>query len=119
MRVTRSSRATQRQSQRTRKRIAAHVKDDYYDCPRCRKLFTRYHGSHKRHIISCEAKYTALAQEEAKSRAERVETPTPDPYTPVLTDVEIDAEDAEDTGAGVCVFTMTMAGSHTHFSFTG
>jgi len=90
MRFTRS---TQRQSQRTRQQIVAHNKRDYYDCPRCRKLFPRYHGSHKRHIRSCIAKHEARVQEEARFQAERIETPTPDPYSPVLTDAEIDTED--------------------------
>jgi len=37
-------------------------------------------------------------QEEARLQAEQVETPTPDPYTPVLTDAEMDLEDV---GTGV------------------
>ena len=52
-----------------------------------------YHGSHKRHIKSCEAKYTASAREEARLQVEWIETPTPDPYTPVPTDDEMGAED--------------------------
>ena len=47
-----------------------------------------YHGSHKCHIKSCEAKYTASAREEARLQVEWIETPTPDPYTPVPTDDE-------------------------------
>ena len=93
MRSTRSTRSTQRQSQRTRQRIAAHAERDYYNCPRCQRLFLQYHGSHKRHIRSCTAKYEARVQKEARSQAERIETPTPDPYTPVLTDTEVDVED--------------------------
>ena len=54
----------------------------------------RYHGSHRRHIKSCQAKHAALAQEEARLQAEQVETPTPDPYTPVHSDTEMDVEDA-------------------------
>ena len=90
MRATRSGLSSQRRSQRTRKQALNRVEDDFYDCPRCRKLFARYHGSHKRHIKSCEAKYAALEQEEGRLWAERIETPTPDPYTPVCTDAEID-----------------------------
>ena len=95
----RLTRATQRRSQRTRKQAATLIKDDFYECPRCQKLLTRYHESHKRHIASCEAKYTALAQEEARLHAERVETPTPEPYSPVLTDTEMDDEGEAEPGA--------------------
>ena len=98
-RSTRSTRLTQRLSQRTRKQAATLVKDDFYECPRCWKLLTRYHGSHRRHIPSCEAKYAALAQEKARLLAEQVETPTPEPYTPVLTDMEMDTRDEAEPGA--------------------
>jgi len=98
MRSMRSTRSTQRQSQRTRQRIATYTERDYYDCPRCRKLFLRYHGSHKRHIRTCTAKHKAQAEKEARSQAERIETPTPDPYTPVPTDTEMEVEDI---GTGV------------------
>lgn len=97
--AARSTHLTQRQSQRTRKRAIACVEDDFYDCPRCRKLFTRYHGSHKRHIKSCKVKYEALAQEEARLRAGWIKTPTPGPYTPVPADVGMEAEDMVEPGA--------------------
>jgi len=93
MQLTRSTRSSRRQSQRVRQQLATHAEQDYYDCPRCGKLFPRYHGSHKRHIRSCIAKCEAQAQREAKSQAERIETPTPEPYTPIFTDTEMDAED--------------------------
>ena len=32
-------------------------------------------------------------QEKARIEAERIETPTPDPYTPVLSDEEMEVED--------------------------
>lgn len=98
-RSTRSTRSTQRLSQRTRKQAATLVKDDFYECPRCRKLLTCYHGSHRRHIPSCEAKYAALAWEKARLLVERVETPTPEPYTPVLTGTEMDTEGEAEPGA--------------------
>ena len=91
-RSTRSTWSTQRQSQWTRQQISTHAERDYYNCPRCKKLFLRYHGSHKRHIRTCIAKYKALEQKE-RSQAEWIETPTPDPYTPIPTDAEMDAED--------------------------
>ena len=95
MRSTHSTRSTQRQSQRTRRKIATHAEKDYYDCPRCRKLFPRYHGSHKRHVRSCITKHRIRAWEVARSQAERIETPTPDPYTPVLSDAEMDSGDID------------------------
>ena len=87
--------STQRQSQQTRQHIVTHNKQDYYDCPHCQKLFPQYHGSHKCHIKLCIAKFQARAQEEARSRAEWIETPTPEPYTPIPTDAETDNEDLE------------------------
>ena len=39
-------------------------------------------------------KYEARAQQEERSWANRITTPTPEPYTPILTDVEEDIEDA-------------------------
>ena len=90
---TRSTRSTQRQSQRTRQQVARHTEKDYYDCPRCRKLFPRYHGSHRRHIRSCIAKHKIRAWEAARSQAGWIETPTPDPYTPILSDAEMDTGD--------------------------
>jgi uncharacterized C2H2 Zn-finger protein len=99
MHTRRSTRSTQRQSQRTRKQIVTRVEDNFYGCPRCGRLFTLYHGSHKRHINSCKAKYAAQAQEAARLQAERIETPTPDPYTPISTDIEMDSEDMAERGA--------------------
>jgi uncharacterized C2H2 Zn-finger protein len=104
----RSTRSTKRQSQRTRRRLATQVERDFYDCPRCGKLFERRRGAHKRHIKSCIAKHEAHAQEKVRSRVERVETPTPDPYTPVLTDTEMDVEDVG-TGAQTSMTTITSA----------
>ena len=88
-----STRSAQRRSQRTRQQTATRIDEDYYHCPHCQKLFSRYHGSHKRHITSCVAKYEARVQEKARIEAERIETPTPDPYTPVLSDEEMEVED--------------------------
>ena len=116
MRAPHSTHLTQRQSQRVRRQIAICVNNDFYDCPRCRKLFTRYHGAHKHHIKSCEAKYAAQVEEEARSLAERIRTPTPDPYTPIPTDIEVDSEDTSQ--ASVSVFTVTMTGIHACFSVT-
>jgi len=98
MHSTRSTHSTQQWSQHTRQQIAKHAEKDYYDCPCCQRLFPQYHGSHKRHIRSCIAKYRIWALEEARSQAERIETPTPDPYTPILSDAEVDMEDI---GTGV------------------
>jgi len=81
--------STQWQSQRTRQQIAIHAQRDYEECPWCHKLFSTYRGSSIRHIKPCKAKYNTRAHEEARSRAEQIRTPTPDPYTPVLSEVEI------------------------------
>jgi len=97
-RPTRSTRSAKRQLQRARQQLATQINKDFYHCPLCGKLFGRHRGAHKRHIRSCIAKHEAHVQEEARLRAERVETPTPDPYTPVLTDAEMDLEDV---GTGV------------------
>jgi hypothetical protein len=48
------------------------------------------------------------AQEKVRSWVERVETPTPDLYTPVLTDTEMDVEDVG-TGAQTSMTTITSA----------
>jgi hypothetical protein len=45
---------------------------------------------------------------QSRSRVEWVETPTPDPYTPVLTDTEMDVEDVG-TGAQTSMTTITSA----------
>lgn len=90
---THSTRSTQRRSQRTRQRITAHAHRDYEECPWCHKLFSIYRGSQTRHIKPCKVKYEARVREEARSRAERIETPTPDPYTPILSDVEMETDD--------------------------
>jgi uncharacterized C2H2 Zn-finger protein len=75
------------------------IEKDFYDCPLCGKLFERRRGAHKRHMRSCIAKHEARVREEARSLAERIETPTPDPYTPILAQgAEMDVEDA---GTGV------------------
>ena len=116
MHAPHSTCSTQRQSQRVHRQIAIHVNNDFYDCPQCQKLFTRYHGAHKRHIKSCEAKYAAQVEEEARSLAEQIRTPTPDPYTPIPTDIEVDSEDTSQ--ASVSVFTVTMTGIHAYFSVT-
>ena len=92
------TRSVQRRSQQIRQQIATHTGKDYYHCPRCQKLFSQYHGAHKRHIKSCIAKFKAQAQEESLSKTEWIETPTPEPYTPVLTGEEMNAEDF---GSGV------------------
>jgi hypothetical protein len=57
----------------------------------------QYHSSHKRHIKSCEARCEALVQEEAGLQIRRVETPTPDPYTPILTDAEMNTENTAES----------------------
>lgn len=108
-----STRSAQRRSQRTRKQIATHAENDYYNCPRCKKLFPRYHGSHKRHIKSCVAKCNARAQEEAARQAEQVETPTPELYTPVLTD---DERDDEGVSIGMWIFVKLMGLACNSFS---
>lgn len=92
------TRSVQRRSQQIRQQIATRTEKDYYHCPRCQKLFSQYHGAHKCHIKSCIAKFKAQAQEESLSKAEWIETPTPEPYTPVLTGEEMNAEDF---GSGV------------------
>ena len=115
MRFARSTRLAQRRSQRTRQQVAAHAEQDFYDCPRCHNLFLRYHGSHKRHIRSCIAKHEAQVQKEARSRAERVATPTPEPYTPTITDAEMDNED---TSIGVQIVTRMIIDAHTYLSRT-
>jgi hypothetical protein len=95
MRGPQPTRSTQRQSQRSRKRVAVHAKDDFYECPRCRNFYMLYHGSYKRHARTCKVDH--VAQEEVL-QAQRVETPTPEPYTPVLTESEMDAEDEDEPG---------------------
>jgi len=100
-----STGSTQRQSQQTRQQIAIHAQRDYEECPWYHKLFLTYHGSSIRHIEPCKAKYNTRAHEEARSQAERIRTPTPDPYTPVLSEVEMDVDDVDigDIGTGVWV----------------
>lgn len=93
-RPTHAARPPQRRSQRTRQQITEHTRRDYEECPWCHRLFSTYRSSHTRHIEPCKAKHETRAREEAMSRAERVDTPIPDPYTPVLSDVEMDTEDA-------------------------
>ena len=90
--------SAKRQSQQTRQRLATHTEKDFYDCPLCGRLFKRRRGTHKRHIRSCIAKHEARVREDARTRAERVEIPTPDPYTAILTSTEID-DGSTGTGA--------------------
>jgi len=97
-----STRSTRRRSQRTCQQIATHTQRDYEECPWCHKLFSIYRSSSIRHIKPCKAKYEARAREEARSQAEQIATPTPDPYTPVLSEVEMDVDDVDigDIGTG-------------------
>jgi len=115
MRVNRSTRSSQRQSQRTRQQIVTRAVD-FYECPQCRGLFTLYHGSYKRHTKSCEAKYAARAREDARLCAERIDTPTPDPYSPVPTDIEVGVDGT--AGAGMYFFIAITIGVHGRFSVT-
>ena len=98
-----STHSAQRRSQRTRQQIITHAQRDYTECPWCHKLFSIYRGSSTRHIEPCKAKYEARVREEARARAERITTPTPDPYTPVLSEAEMDIDDISigNTGTGV------------------
>ena len=43
----------------------------------------------------------ALAQEEARLHAERVETPTPEPYSPVLAGEEMDNDGEAEPGVQI------------------
>ena len=112
MRFTRS---TKRQSQRTRQQLAAQITKDYYDRTLCGKLFEQRHGAHKRHMRSCISKHEARVREEAMLQAERIETPTPDPYSPILSDAEVAVED---TGTSTWTSIITMSGAHGYPSLT-
>ena len=87
------TRSTQRRSQRTRERMTVPARKDYEECPWCHKLFSVYRSSYTRHVRPCKVKYEAQVQEAARAQAERIETPTPEPYTPLFSDIETDNED--------------------------
>lgn len=92
MPATRSTAKQQRKTQNIRQNIARRDQGNYFQCPSCHGLFSRYHNAHKRHIRLCKARDQALKDEEARILEER-DTPTPEPYTRVSS--------SEDLGFGL------------------